>query len=175
VIHGRVVGEIWSTVKVPSLSARKLLIVRPEPDGGGAHAGTTQVVAVDCVHAGVGDRVIVAMGQAARHAIGDAGAAIEAAVIAVVDGFRVDDSALAEGVDSPPRKKASLPRKKTSRRKKTKTEKPRAEVADLFPNEEDASSTEPEDLQVISDETDAESDLPDFDAVEDVWKEDEES
>jgi len=175
VIHGKVVGEIWSTVKVPSLAALKLLIVRPEPDGDGVHQGTTRVVAVDCVHAGVGDGVIVAMGQAARHAVGDAGAAVEAAVVAVVDDFHLDETALAEGEDSPSPKKPPRSRKKKSRSKKTKTEKPRAEIADLFSDAEDVPQGEPEDLRVIPDEPEAASDLPDFDAVEDVWKEDEES
>ncbi len=174
-IHGRVVGEIWSTVKVPSLSALKLLIVSPESREGEPTGRLPRVVAVDCVHAGVGDRVIVAMGQAARHAVGDANAAIEAAIVAVVDGFRLDEEALAgEGGSSGP-KKTARSRKKKSRSKKTKTEKARAEVADLFPDEDVESPTEPHDLQVIIDEAESESDLPDFDAVEDVWKEDEES
>lgn len=81
-IHGEVVGELWATVKVSSLDGRKLLVVRP---AGGDAVDVPDVVAVDLVSAGVGDHVVVALGKAARNAIGREDAACEAAIVGVVD------------------------------------------------------------------------------------------
>ncbi|MCB9833354.1 MAG: hypothetical protein H6807_12870 [Planctomycetes bacterium] len=84
-IHGRVVGELWASVRLASLAGRKLLIVRPE----GRHR-REDLVAVDLVGAGRGDRVLVTLGRAARNALGDPESAIEAALIAVIDDLEVE-------------------------------------------------------------------------------------
>lgn len=111
---GRVVGTVWSTVKWPELAGLKLLLVRPYhlaellPELGAAAAPPAgpalppeEVVCADLMDAGVGDEVVIAYGHAARVAAWEAlhgeGAGppdappipIDAAIIAVVDGYQV--------------------------------------------------------------------------------------
>ena len=94
-IHGEVVGEIWATVKVASLTGLKLLVVRPAGDillGSTARRPQADIVAADLVGAGVGERVIVALGKAARLALGAGeNVAIEAAIIGIVDDLHLRD------------------------------------------------------------------------------------
>jgi ethanolamine utilization protein EutN len=80
---GTVVGQLWSTKKVANLNSLRFLLIRPhnldkEPN-------TTVVVAADVLGAGVGEKVMVAYGRAARLAIGDEDASIEAAVVGIID------------------------------------------------------------------------------------------
>ena len=80
---GRVVGSVWATKKASSLEGLRLLIVQPfdlnlDPN-------TSVVVAADTIGAGVGEVVIVAYGRAARLATGNVNAALEAAVVGIVD------------------------------------------------------------------------------------------
>ena len=78
-----VVGSVWATRKAESVRALKMLLVRPLD---GELKRTAEMwVAADVVDAGVGDRVVVAVGRAARLAVGDENAAVSAAVIGVVD------------------------------------------------------------------------------------------
>ena len=109
-IRGEVISELWSTVKVSSLDGRKLLVVRPQ---GTDAAHVPEVVAVDVVGAGVGDRVLIATGQAARFAIGRADAACEAAIVGVIDA----------AVDEDPVEEVPQPKKATGRSKKKSTRK----------------------------------------------------
>lgn len=114
-ILGRVVGEVWATRRHAGLDVRKLLLVQPhlwyEPAFQVAH-----LVAVDTLGAGVGEDVVVCLGEPARQSQleddaagprpspaarvpGYASAAwlpIEAAVMAIVD--RVE---LGEPADQP--------------------------------------------------------------------------
>lgn len=79
-----VVGNVWASVKDPTLEGLRLLIVRPYTTDGKESAET--MVAVDPLGAGVGERVLVVFGRAARHAIGrghDIG--FQCAVAAIVD------------------------------------------------------------------------------------------
>jgi ethanolamine utilization protein EutN len=78
-----VVGSVWATRKVESVRSLKMLLVRPLDAG--LKPTAEMWVAADVVDAGVGDRVIVAVGRAARLAVGDDAAAVSAAVIGVVD------------------------------------------------------------------------------------------
>jgi ethanolamine utilization protein EutN len=78
-----VVGSVWATRKVESVRALKMLLVRPLD---GDLKRTAELwVAADVVDAGVGDRVVVAVGRAARLAVGNDAAAVSAAVVGVVD------------------------------------------------------------------------------------------
>lgn len=99
-ILGRVVGEVWAARRDPGLSGRKLLIVQPhywyEPPFEVGH-----LVAVDQLGAGVGEDVVVCLGEPARQSLcspadASAGGAVpgyaraawlpvEAAVMAIVD------------------------------------------------------------------------------------------
>ena len=87
-ILARVVGHIVATRKDPSHEGAKILRVQPEePDG--KPAGDP-FVAVDTFDAGIGDLVVVTVdGWSAGWTLRRQGAAIDAAVIGVVD--RIDE------------------------------------------------------------------------------------
>jgi ethanolamine utilization protein EutN len=81
---GRVLGNVVSTQKNQKLEGTKLLLVQPldlegEPRG-------ASVIAVDSVDAGVGDRVLLVLdGKAAMTALDRGLAAVDAAVVGVID------------------------------------------------------------------------------------------
>jgi ethanolamine utilization protein EutN len=81
---GRVVGTVVSTQKNRKLEGAKLLLVQPltlddQPRG-------TAVLAIDSVGAGVGEKVLLVIeGKAAGDALGRKGAAVDAAIIGIVD------------------------------------------------------------------------------------------
>jgi len=83
-ILGRVVGEVWATRKHATLEGRKLLVVRPHLWYAPTH-DVEHLVAVDPVGAGVGEDVVVCMGEPARRALGSHNLPVEAAVCAIVD------------------------------------------------------------------------------------------
>ena len=63
-----VVGHVWATQKDASLTGVRLLVVQPFTADGKLSAET--MVAADTIGAGIGERVLVVFGRAARHAIG---------------------------------------------------------------------------------------------------------
>jgi ethanolamine utilization protein EutN len=80
----RVVGNVVATQKNAKLEGTKLLLVQPE-DASGAPRGAA-VLAIDGVDAGVGDRVLLIQdGRSAQLILGKGVAAVDAAVIGVVD------------------------------------------------------------------------------------------
>lgn len=89
-ILGRVVGEVWATRKHATLEGRKLLVIAPRYWYAPSHE-CGHLVAVDPVGAGIGEEVVVCVGDPARRAAAAAwGEAlvnlpIEAAVMAIVD------------------------------------------------------------------------------------------
>jgi microcompartment protein CcmK/EutM len=82
---GRVVGSVVASQKHGKLEGAKLLLVQPL-DLAGAPTGT-EVLAVDtAVDAGVGDRVLLVQeGKAAQAVLARGVAAVDAAVVGVVD------------------------------------------------------------------------------------------
>jgi ethanolamine utilization protein EutN len=85
----RVVGTVVATQKNAKLEGTKLLLVQPV-DPAGADKGPT-VIAIDSVDAGVGDRVLLVQdGKAAIQALGRGLAAIDAAVVGVVDAVEIE-------------------------------------------------------------------------------------
>lgn len=80
----RVVGTVVSTQKNRKLEGAKLLLVQPltlqdEPRG-------VTLLAIDSVGAGVGEKVLVVIeGKAAGQALGRKAAAVDAAIIGIVD------------------------------------------------------------------------------------------
>jgi len=88
-ILGRVVGHVWAARKDPRLERAKLLIVRPAGFYGPAFA-TRHLVAVDDVDAGIGDDVVVCLGQPARHSAGGENMPVDAAVLGIVDSVELD-------------------------------------------------------------------------------------
>ena len=83
-ILARVTGTLTSSDKDAELAGYKLLVVQPlglddEPDG-------DELIAVDKVDAGVGDKVLVVKeGNAARQLTGRARVPLQAVVVGVVD------------------------------------------------------------------------------------------
>jgi ethanolamine utilization protein EutN len=81
---GRVVGTVVSTQKNRKLEGAKLLLVQPmtledQPRG-------TAVLAIDSVGAGIGEKVLLVMeGRAAGEALRKKAAAVDAAIIGIVD------------------------------------------------------------------------------------------
>lgn len=87
---GTVVGRVWATQKDATLEGLRFLVVQPFTRSAEPSAET--MVVVDPLGAGVGERVLVVFGRAARHAIGrghDIG--FQAAVSAIIDGMELED------------------------------------------------------------------------------------
>jgi microcompartment protein CcmK/EutM len=87
----RVVGTVVSSHKNSTLDGAKLLLVQPETPGGESRG--VALLAIDSVGAGVGERVLVVIeGKAAGAALGKKLAAVDAAIIGIVDtiDFRED-------------------------------------------------------------------------------------
>jgi ethanolamine utilization protein EutN len=87
---GTVVGNVWATKKDPTLSGLRFLVIQPFTLDGKPSAET--IVAVDPLGAGIGERVLVVFGRAARHAIGkghDVG--FQTAVSAIIDKMELED------------------------------------------------------------------------------------
>lgn len=84
----RVVGDVVSTHKNERLVGKKLLLVQrldlnDEPDD------SVEVIALDVVDAGIGDKVVVVQeGSSARHIFQDQKIPVQAVIVGVVD--RVD-------------------------------------------------------------------------------------
>ncbi|MCD1260457.1 EutN/CcmL family microcompartment protein [Paenibacillus athensensis] len=80
----RVIGTVVSTTKDEKLIGKKLLIVEPvhmatqAPDG-------KPLVAIDTVHAGEGEIVMVVSGSSARQTKITQGVPVDATIIAIVD------------------------------------------------------------------------------------------
>ena len=84
----RVVGTVVSTQKSRKLEGAKLLLVQPLTLDG-ALRGTT-LLAIDSVGAGIGEKVLVVLeGKAAGDALRRKAAAVDAAIIGIVDAVEV--------------------------------------------------------------------------------------
>ena len=80
----RVVGTVVSTQKNRKLEGAKLLLVQPLTLEG-VERGVA-LIAIDSVGAGIGERVLVVIeGKAAGDALGRKAAAVDAAVIGIID------------------------------------------------------------------------------------------
>lgn len=83
----KVTGHVWATKKEDSLSGFKLMIVRKMD---GTILSDDEIVAVDMVGAGIGERVLVVSGSTARMAAGSDQAPVDAAIVGIVDTLEVD-------------------------------------------------------------------------------------
>jgi ethanolamine utilization protein EutN len=85
---GRVVGRVVATQKNEKLEGTRLLLVQPlELDG---RERGSPVLAVDGVDAGAGERVLLVQeGRAAQQVLGRGTAAVDAAVVGVVDSVEI--------------------------------------------------------------------------------------
>lgn len=88
-ILGRVVGNVVATQKNDRYEGGRILIVQPiDPDGSDSGA---ELLALDSVDAGVGDTVVVVREgwSASTASTGKAGAAIDSAIVGVVDTIEI--------------------------------------------------------------------------------------
>jgi ethanolamine utilization protein EutN len=85
----RVEGSVVATKKDPSMSGRKLLLVRPqlvdEKDPTQFRPGANTIIAVDSVGAGIGELVMFCQGSSARLAPNLKDAPVDAVIIGIVD------------------------------------------------------------------------------------------
>ncbi|MGG1516494.1 EutN/CcmL family microcompartment protein [Paenibacillus oryzisoli] len=85
---GIVIGNVWATRKEDDLVGLKFLFVQPEgPTGLPIDA---PLVALDRIGAGIGDKVMVTKGSAARLVIKDKELPIDAVIIGIVDSIDVE-------------------------------------------------------------------------------------
>lgn len=80
-LTAKLIDNIWATRKADSLNGLKFMLAEVI---GGTEAGRRLIV-VDNISAGIGDRVIVSTGSAARRMLGDDNIPIDAVVIGIID------------------------------------------------------------------------------------------
>ena len=79
----RIIGTVVATRKDSRLEGKKLLICRPvDPDGKDEKG---YLIAVDTVHAGFREQVLIVQGSSARMAQGCKDTPVDAAIIGIVD------------------------------------------------------------------------------------------
>ena len=81
-LKAKLIDNIWATRKSELLNGYKLMLV--EVIGGGANEGQ-RLVAIDTISAGIGDRILVSLGTAARRMIGDDSVPVDAAIVGIID------------------------------------------------------------------------------------------
>jgi len=85
----KVEGAVVATKKDPSMSGRKLLLLRPQlvddKDPTKFRPGINTIVAVDSVGAGVGEMVLFTQGSSARLAPDLRDAPVDAVIVGIVD------------------------------------------------------------------------------------------
>lgn len=79
-ITAKLIDNIWATRKAESLNGFKFMLAEVI---GGSNKGQ-QLVVVDIISAGIGDRVIVCTGSSARKMLGD-DVPVDAAVVGIID------------------------------------------------------------------------------------------
>lgn len=81
-IIGKVTGSIFSTRKSEKLVGNKFMIVHPEES---MSSGGNDLVAIDIIGAGIGEKVLVALGSAARIGCDMPEAPVDAAIVGIID------------------------------------------------------------------------------------------
>lgn len=76
---GEVIGNVWATKKYEGLEGQKFLIVKTEEE--------KRMVAFDAVGAGIGEKVIIATGGAARVIFNMKDKPVDATIIGIIDGM----------------------------------------------------------------------------------------
>lgn len=76
-------GSVISTRKSEKLTGNKFMIIEPLERGGGLEKGS--FVAVDRIGAGVGEKVLVATGSAARIGGGLESSPVDMAIVGIID------------------------------------------------------------------------------------------
>ena len=88
-IIGKIAGTVVCTKKVEKLEGFKLLVVRKldlddKPTG-------DFVIAVDCVGAGEGEKVLLVSGSSSRQTTSTEGKPVDAAVIGIIDSVTINE------------------------------------------------------------------------------------
>ena len=84
---GIVIGSVWATKKADGIEGQKLLVV--EILQGNRQKGETLLVAADVIGAGIGDQVLICLGNPARLIIGQGAVPIDAAVVGIIDSLDI--------------------------------------------------------------------------------------
>jgi ethanolamine utilization protein EutN len=88
---GKVVGRVWSTVKLPALEGQRLLIVQPvTPEG---RPTGKRLVCADTTGAGAGELVYYTRGREATYAFLPGEIPSDNTIVAIVDELHVKRSA----------------------------------------------------------------------------------
>lgn len=80
-IIAKLIASVWATRKSDSLNGLKFMLAEVI---GGTNAGQRLIV-VDTISAGIGDKVIVCTGSAARRMLGNDDIPVDAAVVGIID------------------------------------------------------------------------------------------
>ncbi|MCB2296423.1 EutN/CcmL family microcompartment protein [Clostridium tagluense] len=80
-LTAKLIDSIWATRKAESLNGLKFMLAEVI---GGSSAGERLIV-VDIIGAGIGDRVIVSTGSAARRMLGNDDIPVDAVVVGIID------------------------------------------------------------------------------------------
>ncbi|WP_348922626.1 EutN/CcmL family microcompartment protein [Enterococcus rotai] len=80
-VTAKLMDTIWATRKSEKLNGLKLMLAEVS---GGSRDGERMIVC-DVIGAGIGDRVIIATGSAARRMLADDDIPVDAAVIGIID------------------------------------------------------------------------------------------
>ncbi len=80
-ITGKLIDNIWATRKAESLKGYKLMLAEVI---GGKDAGK-QMVVIDTISAGIGDRVIITTGSSARKMLESDNIPVDAVVVGIID------------------------------------------------------------------------------------------
>lgn len=94
-VIGKVVGTVVATRKHDRLIGGKIQVVQPlepstlEPDG-------ALFVAIDAVGAGIGEQVLIVCGSAARKAVDNESAPVDATIVGIIDEIDIPTSKLSK-------------------------------------------------------------------------------
>jgi microcompartment protein CcmK/EutM len=88
VLLARIIGSVVATRKDPRLEGKKLLICRLVDPNGNDEKG--YIIAVDTVHAGFREDVLIVQGSSARMADGCKDTPVDAAIVGIVDAVSQD-------------------------------------------------------------------------------------
>lgn len=80
-ITAKLIGSVWATRKSELLNGYRLMLVEVI---GGKEAGK-RIVAADIVGAGIGDRVLVTTGGAARRMLDNDNIPVDASIVGIID------------------------------------------------------------------------------------------
>ncbi len=83
-IIGEVKGNVWATRKEQTLNGLKLMVVQ-RIDLANNSQYLESFVAVDCVGAGIGERVLITQGSSARLALSQSDVPVDAAIVGILD------------------------------------------------------------------------------------------